>query len=180
MSQQAGLAKRRSLTATTPEINEPAARPKVMRRPTQFFTLDEAVLQPLPLVHSEESVNLTATPTLPTSLTTRQNALAWQEDARFGVVMLTLVVAINIALMLWLPTLKNHHREASPPLITSDANMSTVQPDHRITAPVTLYSKSAPAAETAAEDASTEDASPLLAPPPLVHILGDGPQGTAP
>ncbi len=80
-------------TAST--LTEPAIRPKVMRRPAHFAGGET-------LAAGADSAAETANiPTIPTLYT--PPARYWQEDARFGLALVLLVVVINALLILCLP-----------------------------------------------------------------------------
>lgn len=64
----------------------------------------------------------------------------WQEDGRFGLALILVLLAVNLGLMLWLPPMTALHstvNAASVPVV-----IGTAEPLH---APVTLYRQSAEA-----------------------------------
>ena len=80
---------------------EAVSRPKVMRRPATFSAPNH--LEPLP----SEPVNLAPRVGHGQAPTPSR---AWQDDGRFGVALLTLILLINIALALVIPS---PHRDAA-------------------------------------------------------------------
>ena len=116
----------------------------------------------------------------------------WQDDLRFGAAMLVIVIAINVALMLWLPHL-HHASDISSRHLTAYTGIPASSADY---SPVTLYASPAPAPEPTvptvpaaaaplvqtlpAPDATTTDIAPPTTPAvppkqaPVVHILSDG------
>ena len=157
MSQHAGLAQRAANDTGYGEAAEPPVRPKVMRRPSHFSSKD-APAPHTPAFLSEKhdstpdlSQPAPSMPVVPYTPT----AKAWQDDARFGAVMLAVVVLVNVGLMLWLPHIRPTPSVVQGALITREIENETVQPDVPAS-PVTLYTK--PVTQTEA---------------PVVHVLGD-------
>ena len=160
MSQQAGLAK----SIETADASEQPARPKVMRRPTHFSSKTAApdAKPNLTLsVPQEPTPDLAAT-TLPA--TVLPSRAVWQDDARFGAVMLAVVLFTNIALILWLPHV---HRVANPPvaLVAHESSAPSIQPDNTPHT-VTLYTS-----ETAPESDAAPVTEEKTSKP--VHVLGE-------
>ena len=146
---------------------EPAARPKVMRRPSHFSS--NAPAPSLLEDRADHSPNLAELPALPVAVAAPP-LKAWQDDIRFGMVMVTLVTLANLALMLWLPHIQHLPTAKNAAPIPHASMAATVQPDNAITPPVTLYTKSAP--EPVAEPTLEDSAGEMLAADPKVHILG--------
>lgn len=151
MSQQAGFAKH--FTSDT----EQPVRPKVMRRPSHFSQKGPALTnEPAFLTEKhDDALDLSQPPASVPMLALTPAAKAWQDDARFGAVMLAVVVIVNVALMLWLPHIRPIPNKLPDALVTSETAVPTVQPDEPLS-PVTLYTK--PVTQTDE---------------PVVHILGD-------
>lgn len=89
----------------------------------------------------------------------------WHEDVRFGIALIAIVLLVNAALILWLPTLRT-----TPPVIVEqesaqDAAEELPEPANG----VTLYTKPAPHIPPAWADDDQLD--PAEQAPP-VHILG--------
>lgn len=78
-------------------LAEPVIRPKVMRRPAQFAG-EQANNEPMPEDISEARLPI------PYQSPVRY----WQEDARFGLALVAMVVVTNILLMVCLPLLTPH------------------------------------------------------------------------
>jgi hypothetical protein len=127
----------------TRDLAEPSsngvARPKVMRRPSHFSSIPESTpTLPKPrelpgFRRMSKFESLEASLALPVPVTAvSQN---WQEDLRFGVVMLAIVLLVNVGLMVGLPYI---HR--STPVMPSADHLSLL-PVPASEGNVTLYSK---------------------------------------
>lgn len=86
----------------TPASSDMVARPKVMRRPSQFS-------QPASVLRSEPAraieTRLDAPPTRDAATAPTQGAPTlrpWQEDGRFAVALLAIVIAVNVLVSIWL------------------------------------------------------------------------------
>ena len=79
-----------------PQTGDAGVRPKVMRRPAQFAN-KAITTQPLPtlLTQADGADNTKAIP----------HARAWQDDGRFAITLLAIVIIINIAVSAWLSAL---------------------------------------------------------------------------
>ena len=145
---------------------EPLARPKVMRRPTHFSNAPSAPSIPIPKLPTEVEASA---PLPAASLPVR---MAWQDDARFGLVMLVIVVLVNIGIMLWLP----HIHTVLPTRGAAPTEGQAVFPaeirSHGDDAAVTLYTKPAPVAH----DEGSTAVDPIEEGVPMVHILGQSSQ----
>lgn len=123
-------------TSSNAPADEAGNRPKVLRRPAQFSRKSApvvAVPDTTPLVVSTPRVAKQA----PVS-----TATAWQEDGRFGVMLIVVVALINLLLSLLLPLIgKPQHAGNTLRTTTINSNasmpsaMSTGQPSG-----VTVYS----------------------------------------
>ena len=154
MSNRSGLAAQFVNDTTPSTVTEALARPKVMRRPAHFSTAPDA---PSPRAQPVDDERITTLPA-PVSAPTVSSRI-WQDDARFGTVMLLIVVLVNMGLMVWLPHIR-------VPVASHNATIEQAAPITQDAAPVTgvtLYTKPAPAAH----------ALPSVEAPVTVHILGD-------
>ncbi len=136
---------------------ESQPRPKVMRRPAHFSAVPvvvekdaPAATTPAPNVPAPLADELLRTEPTPPPLPPSHALRSWQDDARFGVAMLFIVLVVNLGLMLWLPqlqpstaTMAMQNTTPATPIPTAAANA------------LTFYHSRIP--ETAA---------------PVVHILG--------
>ncbi|MFM9889685.1 MAG: hypothetical protein ACKVOE_03435 [Rickettsiales bacterium] len=134
---------------TTPDDDQAAVRPKVMRRPAQFS-------QPTPPVVAE--TQLAALPVVSEpSLARLPRTYPWQDDGRFGLALVAILVVVNLALLLWLPHLLPQPiatATRNPLVMLGQAAAPTPAP-----LPVTLY-------------AQPSRARLYTAP---VHVLGESP-----
>ncbi len=140
MSNNRGLAETLpTFTSTQQEVAVPA-RPKVMRRPAQFTDMRPApsvapsIVMPAPSAIDENedlSQHTTAAPA--TAATAASTNKPWQDDVRFGIAMLTIVVLVNIALMLWLPNMRPVTIPAADVEKETTAGAVTTPPDHSLT-----------------------------------------------
>lgn len=121
----------------TANATETAARPKVLRRPTQFS--HKAAPPPAPAISLPP---LPAAPpaarpaTLPTVIGT-----SWQEDGRFGALLILIVLLVNVLLAFTLPYLGHPVQvEAASKVTLSNSNAmpSAVSSG---TTPITVYSE---------------------------------------
>jgi hypothetical protein len=146
---------------------EPLARPKVMRRPSQFSSAPTAVFtpprdpEPTPNLADERLPE--PTPALPALLPAPRG---WQDDARFGLVLVLALVVVNAALMLWLPHLK--HTAAAPVAAPILAEIPT--PAARST--VTVYTNPALPAPYSQDGVDEEAERAGLSTEQPYHILG--------
>jgi len=137
MSNNRGLAE--NLPTFTSTSQEPAtpARPKVMRRPAHFSDIRPAPsVAPaivLPAATTiDENENLSASAPLPAAVALPPSK-PWQDDVRFGIAMLTIVVLVNVALMLWLPNMRPTNIPAADVKNEATAGAVTTPPDHSLT-----------------------------------------------
>lgn len=139
-------------TAAAPE-KDAVARPKVMRRPSQFSATQATAAAPeiqpqrssaKPQESNEdERLPILAPPVAPVSLAARP---CWQDDLRFGIFMVSVVVAVNILLMLGLPKI----RHAPAITATQESTLAPLTPGG-LNSPtteqaITIYTSPAPAA----------------------------------
>ena len=162
---------------------EAIARPKFSRRPASF---SRATASSAPIAAPAPTVPPAPTDTTPlkeTALALRPPAAptttAWQEDARFGVVMLLLVLVVNLALIYGLPllTVSTPHTPAIP-LVTQTKAPSMPDAVGRTGAGVTLYSQPETERRTSflfdlhnASDQDTLSVSPYDVPVPTARAL---------
>lgn len=88
--------------------NELAVRPKVLRRPAHFsaqslIETPEPVLVPLQYTHDEPKHS----PTL----------RAWQDDGKFAITLLALVIVVNLIVSAWLSAISPISATTKPTLI---------------------------------------------------------------
>lgn len=94
-----------------PQAADGSVRPKVMRRPAQFAS-KALPAQPLPALLTQTDA---AEPTK-TALHTR----AWQDDGRFAITLLAIVILINVVVSAWLSAIApTATPTAAIPLISS-------------------------------------------------------------
>lgn len=82
--------------ASPREVAAPQVKPKILRRPAQFSS-------PAAPSHDRATPDLrldTAAPAAP--LTTSPLPRPWQDDPRFAIALLTIIIVVNLALSLWL------------------------------------------------------------------------------
>jgi hypothetical protein len=103
------------------------ARPKLLRRPPQFSEIPEKLPAP-----TESAFQLQTVPAPAESLPA---AHPWQDDARFGMVMLVVVIVVNLALMAWLPHLGRVDNISASPIAIQNSAMpaSTIAVNPQIT-----------------------------------------------
>lgn len=146
-------------TETGSTVTELSARPKVMRRPAHFSAPqpEAPVTQPtraMPLRQQLADELLIKDIALPPVAATAP-ARHWQDDARFGVVLLATVLMVNLILSLWLPHLKPVSTPAA-----RDVMAPLSQPGAKQSDGLNFYY-------------SQPEKSPARAPEePVVHILG--------
>jgi hypothetical protein len=95
-----------------PQVSEGSVRPKVMRRPAQFAS--RAITpQPLPALLTQVDA--------PTNTKTVLHTRAWQDDGRFAMTLLAIIIVINVAVSAWLSAMTplSLTPPASIPLISS-------------------------------------------------------------
>lgn len=113
----------------TPDEDATAARPKVMRRPAQFSKAAPPAMADTP------HLPIPVAPEPPAPRAMRSHP--WQEDGRFGLALVAILLAVNLALMLWLPHLVPAPATTAPQnpvVILGAAPAVTSQP-------VTLYAQ---------------------------------------
>lgn len=139
MSNTSGLAKRLTADAPAFAASGAPARPKVMRRPNQFAAARPAA----PVTDMPSPAPTTAMETaLPVPTAAANEAPAstpWQDDARFGAVLVLVLLAVNAALLVALPYL-NH----GAPAAAAGTAIAAGSADTAPAAPITLYTKPAP------------------------------------
>ncbi len=146
---------------------EPLARPKVMRRPSQFSSASATAFtpprapEPTPNL-ADERLSEPA-PTLPAIVPEERG---WQDDARFGAVLVLTLIITNTALMLWLPHLK---RTTTPPMA---APVLTETPAPHAAHTVTVYTNPALPAPYSEDGVDAEAARAGLSTAQPYHILG--------
>ncbi len=120
------------------------ARPKLLRRPAQF----SSPVTPTQAIPTPPSTELTAqpVPALPTPLEfsiPSTTGRSWQDDGRFGVMMIAIVLLTNLVLMLWLPHLAKSEKIAAA--ATPNNTVSSVMPTATAgpTPQITTYSRAA-------------------------------------
>lgn len=117
-----------------PAPAENTSRPKFARRPASFAR--ESGQSPPPPAETR-ILPITATEARATELPTTP----WQEDTRFGIVLLVLIAIVNAALVYGLPLLKHHETIATeqaatksptmPNALNRDGNVTLyAQPEH--------------------------------------------------
>ncbi len=134
MSNQRGLAEQLPAFTSTPAETAAPVRPKVMRRPAQFTdtrpkTVAPSIVLP-PSAETEENENLAIS--VPITANTAPATKTWQDDVRFGIVMLTIVVLVNLALMAWLPQMRPVAVPAAEPKQEASGTVTT-PPDQSLT-----------------------------------------------
>ena len=83
--------------ATTPTPgNELAVRPKVLRRPAHF-NAKASIVEP-----ASAPILVPFQPVPPAAEKTAPAFRAWQDDGKFAITLLTLVILVNIAVSAWL------------------------------------------------------------------------------
>lgn len=130
--------------ATGEAGGEAAPRPKFSRRPASFSRAAPpaaAMAEPAPAQAAHSSTDLVLRPEPIPASTAHRPETAWQEDARFGVAMLVLVLLVNLALIYGLPLLPR----PSPASPTEQVVKIPTMPDAMGSTPagVTLYSQPA-------------------------------------
>ena len=170
----------------SPPTPEPVTiRPKVMRRPAQFsapIPVSTGPSAPVAPPKLRPGFRTLSAPILEVSVPApiSQFAPVWQEDTRFGLLMLVVVIAINAGLAWWLPQLHISPTSAVASSVTplpTPASAAQIAP----LANVTLYKKLPTPAQTPATPYAPTPALTDIPPlPPLapaepatpVHILG--------
>lgn len=160
------------------DASDTAPRPKFSRRPASF---SRATVPSAPVAVPVESASEPASPLpnratkhqLPATIATTETP--WQEDARFGIVMLVLILLVNLALVYGLPLLPASSAQDGP---TQVAAKAPTMPNaiNRRTNDVTLYSQPEEERRTIylLDLHSTSDAlsvSPMDIPPPTARAL---------
>lgn len=99
-----------SSTGTPPAGNELAVRPKVLRRPAHFGA--KPIESPVPVLLPLQSSEFNEQPLASTP------ARAWQDDGKFAITLLGLVILVNIIVSAWLsaisPAKPTHATDAAP------------------------------------------------------------------
>ena len=126
------------LSPSTPPLaanGNPVARPKTMRRPAHFSHSEHPLA---PATVNLALVAPTATPQRVGTDKTAPTTRPWQDDGRFAVILLALVIAVNVVVIAWLgavhppaPVVVEHHEVEKNPAVhlldsTAD-NASTEQ-----------------------------------------------------
>lgn len=130
---------------------EMTARPKVLRRPSQFSTpvntpAAQPVNLPVPVLQStEQPAGIRSSP--------------WQEDGRFGLALVLILLVVNLALMLWLPHLRQPPAATDFSALAAPTEQATLT-RRTETQPVTLYSQ--PSRLRLAPSAAALQETPLL------------------
>jgi hypothetical protein len=155
-------------TAATARM-EAHVRPKVMRRPATFSSVQGQPSMPTihlppatPLAETENENLALSVP--PLALSVSAPTKLWQDDLRFGVAMLTILVLVNLALIAWLP----HLRRGEPLPVRTEFTYTTPAAHVTQQTPLTIYAKP----PEAAADTSPQD-QPVTTEPP-VHTLRSG------
>lgn len=123
--------------ATGEGAGEPASRPKFSRRPASF---SRPPSEDGPVAVPAASEKLPVPVPAAAAASTTPHGTPWQEDARFGIALLIVVVIINTALVWGLPLLPDHTVRSGPTQVTAKA---PTMPDAigREEGHVTLYSQ---------------------------------------
>lgn len=130
---------------------EALARPKVMRRPAHFAHAPVTAPQATTIISDFPSLTSDGSPQAGTAATAR----AWQDDGRFAIVLLAVVVFTNLAMIAWLGHIRPTAQKG--PHIVQDTRMENGTPPSG-PSNVAIY---------------TDDAA---APAPEIHLL-DGKAG---
>lgn len=97
---------------TATHASSSVARPKIMRRPAQFSqAAGEIILSDISLKAPSPTVADTASINPPASRT-------WQEDGRFAITLLAIVIGINLILSAWLSPTANTPSITHTPVAT--------------------------------------------------------------
>lgn len=95
-----------SMTQTAPirpmltQSADAQARPKIMRRPAQFSNTGAQIIpHSLPLNMPNITTDMAPSTPIP------QPPRAWQDDGRFAITLLALVIGINLLVSAWLSTI---------------------------------------------------------------------------
>jgi hypothetical protein len=125
------------------------ARPKVMRRPAQFSSSRSPAISPnAPVTRAinPQDTRIESAPS-PQLSPPAPAAKLWQDDARFGIAMLTIVVLVNLALILWLPHMRTPSVPTVPviPVMTLPTPVESSIGEVEPSPPLTLYTKPEPA-----------------------------------
>ncbi|MFA6920721.1 MAG: hypothetical protein WC216_02670 [Gallionella sp.] len=162
-----------ALPSGTPPGDAPhdaAPRPKLARRPASFARTTATVMP----IHDE--------PLAPPAATNPKTHLtpinAWQEDARFGVAMLIIIVLVNAALVYGLPLLPATNSDNSPSQVAGKAPTMPSAMSTRNEG-VTMYSQPEQERRTiylldlrnAASEQNALSVSPNDIPPPTARAL---------
>ena len=157
--------------------SEQVARPKVMRRPANFSSSGTA----MPTIHLptatkadsiEENENLAlSVPALPTVIPVY--ARQWQDDLRFGIAMLTILILVNLALIAWLPRLEHPELATTNTAASDISHVTQATPFglERDAAPLTVYEKAYEAPAATPDESSTDTE-------PKMHTLGGADSGS--
>lgn len=138
----------RATTSLTPSATilapEGAARPKVMRRPAHFAgsAPETSNVVPMAVMRVEPLIPET-TPALIPAVTH-----SWQDDGRFGIALIALLLLINSTAILWLST---------KPQITPAASITITQKSE--------------VTETNASPVTVMTDEDMLEPSPFIHVL---------
>ena len=136
---------------------EPQARPKFSRRPASFSRPAPTELLPSDAIGTE--------PSLPPFRPVHAAPAAWQEDARFGIVMLLILLLVNVLLVYGLAHLPDRPRGTDIADVTPKASSmpQEMAGDH---GSVTLYSQPEAEQQTIDQlDLRSHDGGPLSVSP---------------
>ncbi len=152
---------------------EPAARPKFSRRPASFSRADmpPALPEPGPMPTDIPAIARRVEKNEP-------SGAAWQEDTRFGIAMLLLVLIVNVLLVYGLAHLPGgRHELAATEMPAKESPMPPVADDAE--SGVTLYSQPEAEQRTIEQldlrnhDGGTLSVSPQDIPAPTARALDD-------
>ncbi len=161
---------------------EIAARPKFARRPASFSRGTPTPMAAMPAPSSEaDTPKLTARTALPALALHGPAHTAWQEDARFGVVMLVLVLLVNIALVYGLSHLPTGTTATPGPTQVTAKAPSMPQAVNRSDNGITFFTQPSEARRTlqqfnlrSKEVGTSLSVSPQDFPAPTARPLQDG------
>lgn len=115
MNQRATLQTSNAPTASTVAPSaDGAVRPKVMRRPAQFSTPASNLRVP-PTLPLEQRLDAALREPAAPAVQATPSARAWQDDGRFAVALLAIVIVVNVAVSIWLSAM-------SPPAVAPAAS----------------------------------------------------------
>lgn len=119
----------------TRDENTTTARPKLLRRPAQFSAPTDAP--------GSTEIVLHPTLSLPTPIesTPAPPARSWQDDGRFGFLMLAIVLVTNLVLMAWLPHLHQPTKATAASVGTVNSIMPTATGGNTPAPAITTYAR---------------------------------------